>query len=257
MPMTDPRPDVTSRNEAAEDLSLAVADLKAQNAVLRFRYAEAIDALESVIAQRDEAERAKASAIITLHRQSETLVWRAGGVFRRFGRRFPCIAAYCDALIRLGVAILRGRRQAFLERRKRSRSLLDEDRAIIQSTSLFESDWYLAAYPDVKTSAYAPIDHYLRFGAIEGRRPNPAFDPVWYLASYPDARQSRHDPLAHYISEGAARNYRPNASFDPSWYAHRHRMTMPPGQSALEHYRRNGGGAIAAEPSEAVLTGLA
>lgn len=231
--------------------------MEARNAELYQQYAQASQALEAVIAQRDEAERAKAVAIATLHAQNQTLVWRIGGVFRKFGRRFPRVASYVETGVRLLSATVQGRRAAFLEQRKRSQALLDEDRATILSTLLFEEAWYLEAYPDVAGSEHAPIDHYLRFGAVEGRRPNPYFDPAWYLASYEDARESRHDPLAHYISVGAPQNYRPCANFDPAWYAHRHRTSLKPGQSVLEHFRQHGGGdALAAEPADVVLKGL-
>ncbi len=39
-----------------------------------------------------------------------------------------------------------------------------------------DEDWYLEQYPDVADGELGPIEHYVRFGADEGRRPNASFD---------------------------------------------------------------------------------
>ena len=36
---------------------------------------------------------------------------------------------------------------------------------------LFDSDWYLATYPDIRVAGVNPLSHYLRHGAVEGRWP--------------------------------------------------------------------------------------
>lgn len=42
--------------------------------------------------------------------------------------------------------------------------------------SLFDRDWYLATYPDVRVAGVDPFEHYLEHGWREGRRPNSVFD---------------------------------------------------------------------------------
>lgn len=43
---------------------------------------------------------------------------------------------------------------------------------IVESTELFDPDWYLQQYPDVRSSGQDPLSHYVRFGAAEMRSPN-------------------------------------------------------------------------------------
>lgn len=66
----------------------------------------------------------------------------------------------------------------------------------------FDKSWYLSHYPDIKNSQLKLIDHYIKFGAKEGRWPNPLFDSGWYLKSYPDVDISGLNPLLHYIKYG-------------------------------------------------------
>lgn len=42
---------------------------------------------------------------------------------------------------------------------------------IIEKSNLFDRKWYLSEYQDVAESGKDPIEHYLIFGAREGRRP--------------------------------------------------------------------------------------
>lgn len=74
----------------------------------------------------------------------------------------------------------------------------------IRQTNLFESDWYLEHNPDVAESGMDPAEHYLAYGASEGRNPGPAFDSRYYLSSNPDVRESGMNPLVHYSRHGKA-----------------------------------------------------
>jgi hypothetical protein len=44
---------------------------------------------------------------------------------------------------------------------------------------LFDTAWYLAANPDVAAAGVDPLQHYIDYGAAEGRDPNPLFDSEW------------------------------------------------------------------------------
>lgn len=57
----------------------------------------------------------------------------------------------------------------------RNRTLSSGSRAkeLIAKSGLFDSDWYLAQNPDVARSGMDPISHFMRYGAAEGRAPNP------------------------------------------------------------------------------------
>ena len=53
-------------------------------------------------------------------------------------------------------------------------SMNNEDPAYreIVISSLFSADWYLARNPDVALAGLNPMQHYLRYGAAEGRDPD-------------------------------------------------------------------------------------
>jgi hypothetical protein len=66
----------------------------------------------------------------------------------------------------------------------------------------------------VRLAAVNPLEHYVRFGAAEGRDPHPLFDTAWYLAHNPDARIVGITPLEHYVRCGADRGGSPHPLFD-------------------------------------------
>lgn len=49
----------------------------------------------------------------------------------------------------------------------------------------FSAEYYLATYPDVQASGQDPLDHFVRWGAQEGRRPSRDFDPQDYRNRFP------------------------------------------------------------------------
>lgn len=73
---------------------------------------------------------------------------------------------------------------------------------IIQKSGLFDSKYYLFAYPDIREKDIDPIKHYIRFGAKEGRNPSKNFDTSFYLNTNEDVKQSGINPLVHYILHG-------------------------------------------------------
>lgn len=89
----------------------------------------------------------------------------------------------------------------FNKSRKESRAIKAKI-ALIEQSGLFDRLWYLSQYPDVAKSGADPIEHYLRYGAAEGKNPGPEFDTQWYLATYTDVAEARANPLVHYIKHG-------------------------------------------------------
>lgn len=79
---------------------------------------------------------------------------------------------------------------------------IQADLDIINSSDLFDAEWYVKTYPDVKKSGIDPAEHYLNFGWLEGRYPSQYFDGTWYLNRYPDVSQSDTNPLLHYLKFG-------------------------------------------------------
>lgn len=67
---------------------------------------------------------------------------------------------------------------------------------------LFDAEYYLAMYPDVKESGVNPYLHYLFRGFIEGRNPSENLESAHYLALYPDVKEARLNPALHYALRG-------------------------------------------------------
>jgi hypothetical protein len=74
--------------------------------------------------------------------------------------------------------------------------------ATLRGSPLFDAAWYLRTYPDVAAAGADPVEHYLAFGAAEGRDPGPEFDTDAYLRANPDVAEAGVNPLLHYIDFG-------------------------------------------------------
>ena len=79
----------------------------------------------------------------------------------------------------------------------------------VLSSGFFDPAWYIEKNSDVPPHYMGALEHYVRYGAFEGRSPGPKFDSAWYLAQYPDIASARLDPLLHFISHGAAEGRKP------------------------------------------------
>ena len=115
--------------------------------------------------------------------------------------------------------------------------LLARTAAVISASGLFDENFYLIHYPDVRLNGIEPLEHFCRYGEPEGRRPNPYFDPGWYHATYRMQEYGTKNSLLHYILVGEDAHNRPIVYFDPSWYAKKYQIA--PAISPLLHYLRN------------------
>ena len=79
---------------------------------------------------------------------------------------------------------------------------LQQDIGLLYTSDLFDADWYLKTYPDIADAGVDPAEHYLKYGAEEGRLPSAYFDGNWYLQRYPDIADSKVNPLIHYLKFG-------------------------------------------------------
>lgn len=50
-----------------------------------------------------------------------------------------------------------------------------QKRQFLEQSGLFDPEWYLEIYEDVRSEGFNPLDHFLEFGISEGRSPNSAF----------------------------------------------------------------------------------
>ena len=67
---------------------------------------------------------------------------------------------------------------------------------LVTESGLFDSEYYLSAYPDIAAAGVNPLDHFFYYGYKEGRRPNSYFDPLWYLDAHKDCTAGRHATTA-------------------------------------------------------------
>ena len=112
----------------------------------------------------------------------------------------------------------------------------------------FDASFYLAANPDVAAVARSSgvasdsfaFSHYLRYGAAEGRDPNPYFDTRFYLAHNPDVAASGMNPLLHYEQYGWREGRDPSAAFGTNAYLTAHPNVAAAQMDPLHHYLVNG-----------------
>ena len=84
----------------------------------------------------------------------------------------------------------------------------------INKLKLFDAEWYLNRYPDVKSKKIDPFLHYLNNGYKEGRWPSENFDTNYYVEHYPDVNKSGLNPLIHYALYGIKENRTTIANYE-------------------------------------------
>lgn len=85
------------------------------------------------------------------------------------------LAAIAPALRRLDAAI------AAAAAGERSEAELLRTMRVYLASGLFDADYYLRTYPDVREAGVDPLDHFVRHGEAESRRPNPIVWPNYSL----------------------------------------------------------------------------
>jgi chromosome segregation ATPase/cephalosporin hydroxylase len=83
-----------------------------------------------------------------------------------------------------------------------SRLTIDGQISVLDKSKVLNKEWYLEQYEDVARSGMSPAEHYIRYGAAEGRQPGPDFDTEWYVTNYPDVTESGVNPAVHYLKYG-------------------------------------------------------
>ncbi|UCH75347.1 MAG: glycosyltransferase [Rhodospirillales bacterium] len=111
-----------------------------------------------------------------------------------------------------------------------------ETAELVRSSGLFDQKWYLENYRDVANTGCDPVEHYLEFGAAEGRNPNAVFDSDWYMERNSDVQATGLNPLVHYLKYGAAEGRNPAPDFDSEYYISQHRELVETGENPLIHY---------------------
>ena len=72
----------------------------------------------------------------------------------------------------------------------------------LKESELFDENYYLKKYPNIKKSEINPLLHYIIIGYKKGYNPSLIFDGNFYLNSYEDIKESGYNPLVHYVLYG-------------------------------------------------------
>lgn len=72
----------------------------------------------------------------------------------------------------------------------------------------FDVAYYLMRYPDIARAVKIdPVQHYISYGASEGRDPSPHFSTKHYVARYPEVAKSGLNPFYHWLKIGRGSGY--------------------------------------------------
>jgi glycosyltransferase involved in cell wall biosynthesis len=197
------------------------------------------DRLEDLLGRLDELVCAQADL------RSELAALRMAPPLRSPLRHLPGVTQTLPAMLhRASVSAGKATARALLQHTPVLGTKLRSQRyrvlalARLRASPIFDPDWYRAHYPDVRDAD--PVEHYLLYGAAEGRNPGPHFNTSWYLKRYPDVARANVNPLLHFISEGGRNGRDPNEVFDSSWYIKRYPDVALSGANPLEHFIRAG-----------------
>ncbi|MBD8793240.1 glycosyltransferase [Pseudomonas syringae] len=89
---------------------------------------------------------------------------------------------------------------------KETNYISDEFNAsLIKDSGLFQEEWYISLYPDIKSSLINPLNHYINHGIHEGRSLSPTFNSDYYRETYLDPAELKSLPILHYLKFGRKR----------------------------------------------------
>jgi glycosyltransferase involved in cell wall biosynthesis len=145
---------------------------------------------------------ALAAQKLALRQTLRSTSWQIGAPIRSIGRSFPRLRIVGRQFARMVWWFVTLRLYQELVPRVRARVHLSRGFRTVEKSGLFDSDWYLAKYPDVAEAGINPLLHYMIAGADEGRDPGPTFDSQAYLKANPDVAASGFNPLMHYLLYG-------------------------------------------------------
>lgn len=153
----------------------------------------------------------------------------------------------------------------FLKRRGGSRRIAryegpaswEKRRSLFAESGLFDREWYLTNYPDVRRSGRDPLDHLAEYGAVEWRNPGPGFDAAFYASANPSFKETGLSPLEHFLLVGRPAGVSPidtpdtgatplraliakSGLFDARWYLTQYPDVEMSGEDPFAHFMRTG-----------------
>jgi hypothetical protein len=76
---------------------------------------------------------------------------------------------------------------------------LTSDCKVIKESGLFNTDYYLRTYPDIRKADISPLTHFCEFGWRENRNPSDKFHTETYLNNHPELKELDINPLIYFI----------------------------------------------------------
>lgn len=182
---------------------------------------ERVAALAKETARREAIEKdlkaaneARFSETTALTRMTETLraeiatLKRAHGAAlnaqeEEFAKRQHVIARLAQARDRLTGKLLQLHR--FRVRMKAIEEIEANIRRV-ESSELFDAEWYAATYADLAEGGVEPARHFVLHGGYELRNPGPNFDSYAYHRAYEDVTEAGVPAFIHFVENGHAEN---------------------------------------------------
>ncbi|WP_417451972.1 glycosyltransferase [Kordiimonas sp.] len=109
------------------------------------------------------------------------------------------------------------------------------DMIAVAATGLFDAEWYRSVNHDLKNSGVAPLEHFVRYGMDEKRKPNTYFDIAWYVTCY-GAEIGSENPLLYYARRGYQQGHWPTETFSPELYFLMNADAVRGQDDPLRHY---------------------
>ncbi|MCD1588708.1 hypothetical protein K7H09_22130 [Halomonas sp. IOP_14] len=194
------------RDRAMEENKLLLTQLNSVQKALEVAQHQANNAassqqteqqLRKMIDERDSAQEENELLLTQLHIVQEALeeayIELKSGIGESEGKRLKGTMTWLRA---------HARRQSAAVYKGRDNQALKELVDLLEQSELFDADWYLTQYKDIAEANINPAEHFIKFGAIEGRNPGPRFNTEFYVVTYPDVAASGHHPLLHYLRDG-------------------------------------------------------
>jgi len=102
---------------------------------------------------------------------------------------------------------------------------------------IFDTNFYLNSYTDIKEANINPLIHYIQHGYKEQRDPHPYFDTKSYFHNFPYLLEKNINPITHYIEYGGVyEKYSPNAFFKNYQYLKNNKDIASSKIAPLVHY---------------------
>ena len=165
---------------------------------------KSLEILAVQVAEKTQSIRALTTQIASLEKRNSELseikastAWRLAMLFQRVQVSLAPLDNLLTKLMRRFINSIVLPLLRMVKKQNR-----DSDLALLRSSDLFDTAWYLTKNPDVAKIHIDPVYHYLWHGGFEGRDPGPNFSSRWYLENYQDVKKAKVNPLVHYLRNG-------------------------------------------------------